>query len=99
MTLHDRHAEGAARRRRRFVRDGSGPLARSCERLESRVLLAGTPTLVRDINTTSDVLGPESITPVGSIAFFSGHHGPAEGSELMRTDGTRAGTFLVKDIR
>ena len=70
----------------------------ACEALESRVLLAAAPTLVRDINTTSDVLGPADITPVGSYAFFTGHAGPAEGTELMRTDGTKAGTDLVKDI-
>ena len=87
---------------RRDASGGRGLRPSSCaaELLEPRRLLAAAPpVLVRDINTTSDMLGPESITPVGSFALFAGHHGPADGSELMRTDGTKAGTYLVKDIR
>lgn len=42
-------------------------------------------------------LGQGVLTPIGSYLYFSGHDG-VHGFELMRTDGTLAGTTLVKDI-
>ncbi len=64
---------------------------------------AGT-VLVKDIRPGSDSRGrPLSSEPLGSAAELGGillfsAAGP-EGRELWRTDGTEAGTSLVKDIR
>src|SRR5688572_15821228 len=68
-----------------------------CERLESRRLLA--VTLPLDINKRP-VFSPEfgNLTEVNGGLLFAaddGEHGP----ELWRSDGTAAGTVLVKDIR
>jgi ELWxxDGT repeat protein len=60
--------------------------------------LAATPELLRDVNQTSDMLGPESFAPLGSLGLFAGRPTGADGPELFRTDGTKAGTVLVKDI-
>src|SRR6185503_18010682 len=40
---------------------------------------------------------PYSLRPVGSTLFF-GAWTPAQGDELWKTDGTTAGTVLLKDI-
>jgi ELWxxDGT repeat protein len=70
---------------------------------------ASNPTLLRDVNTTAPrqasglMLTPAltafqmSIQPIGGIAYFDGTD-PRRGAELWRTDGTAAGTFMVKDI-
>jgi ELWxxDGT repeat protein len=63
---------------------------------------AGSPPahLLKDINTTlSFDMGsyPNSFHPLGNISLFLATTQGA-GTELWRTDGTDAGTFLVKDI-
>lgn len=61
---------------------------------------AGT-TLVKNINGTGDGLSrtyPPQFTNVGGTLFFLANNGIA-GYELWRSDGTEAGTMLVKDIR
>src|SRR5262245_19835724 len=75
------------------------------EMLEGRVLLTGLPELLRDINTHQESPGigfgsgiVSGFTEVGGIAFFGADDGNV-GRELWRSDGTAAGTFLVKDIR
>ncbi len=40
---------------------------------------------------------PSHLTAVGSYLYFAGHC-PARGTELWRSDGTEAGTELVKDL-
>lgn len=80
---------------------GSGPASLksviSCIALEPRLLLsAATP--IGDLNTTTDMLGPSQFKQVGSRAFFGGRGIDGSGAELWQTDGTRAGTTLVKDI-
>ena len=42
--------------------------------------------------------GPENLTAVGDTLFFTASD-DAHGEELWRSDGTRAGTVLVKDIQ
>src|SRR5262249_18393915 len=40
---------------------------------------------------------PQNLTPVGSVLFFTASD-PLHGTELWKTDGTPAGTGVVKDI-
>ena len=56
--------------------------------------------MVRDINTKPSNAGslPGNLITLNGIAYFSAYDG-ANGSELWRSDGTGAGTWLVKDIR
>jgi ELWxxDGT repeat protein len=70
---------------------------RPIDSLESRVLLAYS-SLVQDVNQTTEMLSPEQITVVGGVAYFSGRGIDGSGGELWKTDGTTAGTVLVKDI-
>jgi ELWxxDGT repeat protein len=65
---------------------------------------AGT-ALVKDIYTGSynnqpgspNSSYPNHITDVGGIAFFTAYD-PADGGQLWKSDGTEAGTVVVKDI-
>jgi ELWxxDGT repeat protein len=62
---------------------------------------AGT-VLVKDINPGSGNSNPRRFTEAGGVAYFSAINGTAtgfNGAELWKTDGTAAGTVLVKDIR
>ena len=53
--------------------------------------------LVRDINPGSGGSFPNFLTDAGGTLFFSAFH-PTSGGELWKSDGTEAGTVLVKDI-
>jgi ELWxxDGT repeat protein len=53
--------------------------------------------MLKDINTTATGAGPSHLTTVGSTLFFT-QSSPGLGEELWKTDGTAAGTVLVKDI-
>src|SRR5688572_27161723 len=68
------------------------------EHLETRVLMAATPELLRDINQATDMLGATSVVNVGAVGYFTGRDTAADGPELFRTDGTKAGTRLVADV-
>src|SRR5262245_13458020 len=66
------------------------------EPLEERTLLAAQ--LLADINSQlvgAPVAGP--ITTVGGTAYFLGNDG-LHGLELWKSDGTTAGTSMVKDL-
>ncbi len=66
------------------------------ELLESRYLLtASTPVLVPSPFTHSS--NPTSLLTIGNITYFAAADG-IHGNELWKTDGTTAGTTLVKDI-
>ncbi len=58
---------------------------------------AGSPTLVKNINPSGSS-NPSSLTAVGSTVFFAADDG-VHGTELWKTDGTAAGTRMVKNIR
>jgi len=61
----------------------------------------GPARLIADINATpTEVAGafPDNFTALGAITLFTAR-APDTGLELWRTDGTEAGTLLVKDIR
>src|SRR5687767_1859346 len=63
--------------------------------LESRCLLAAMP--VADLNAGPASGFPFRITDVNGVAFFAAS-GAGMGRELHRSDGTEAGTVMVKDI-
>src|SRR5688572_28161919 len=56
-------------------------------------------TLLKDINTTLSTSSstPQNMTVVGSTLYFVATD-PFHGQELWKTDGTAAGTVMVKDI-
>ena len=57
---------------------------------------AGT-VMVKDLDTSSMVHGPESLTAVGNELFFRGYDF-RNGWALWKSDGTTAGTVMVKDL-
>lgn len=59
-------------------------------------VFAQLPVLVKDINTVGNG-NPQKMTNVNGTIFFVGNTA-ANGNELWKTDGTEAGTVLVKDI-
>jgi ELWxxDGT repeat protein len=68
------------------------------EPLEPRMLLAGLFDVLKEINVgPPDGGGAKSITAAGAITYFVSQTA-ATGYELWKTDGTPAGTVLVKDI-
>lgn len=76
-----------AMRRRLFLRQP--------EQLEARVLLSGSPVLL-DINTDGGSFpGSAKATTLG---VFSYAYEPSTGYELYVTDGTTAGSHLVRDL-
>jgi ELWxxDGT repeat protein len=56
------------------------------------------PQLVADINPQGASSGPTELTQVGNVVFFAADDG-VHGVELWKSDGTAAGTTMVKDIR
>lgn len=67
------------------------------EALEERRLLALVPELVRDINFSRPDYLPTFATAVGETLYFVADDYNS-GLELWKSDGTAAGTKLVKDI-
>ncbi len=64
-------------------------------------MLALVPELVRDINLIVDPSvssSPSNFVEVNGTVFFTATT-PNEGTELWKSDGTSAGTVLVRDIR
>jgi ELWxxDGT repeat protein len=81
-------ADNRGRRRRRHI---------TLEALEQRVALSLTPQMVMDINPGIAPSFPSSMVAIGSTAYFAADDG-VNGGELWKSDGTAAGTTLVKDI-
>jgi ELWxxDGT repeat protein len=70
------------------------------ESLHERVVYAADMQFVKDINTLPDLVGstPAEFVQIGTTMYFSATSA-ATGLELWKTDGTVAGTVLVKDIQ
>jgi ELWxxDGT repeat protein len=66
------------------------------EELEHRLLLSVKASLIKDLNTQPASSDPANFLTIGSITYFSANDG-VHGNELWRTDGTAAGTYMVKD--
>jgi ELWxxDGT repeat protein len=60
--------------------------------------VSGVPQLVADINPQGASSNPTDLTQVGNLVFFAADDG-VHGAELWKSDGTAAGTAMVKDIR
>ena len=69
--------------------------------LGSIIAVAQTPVLVKDIYSGTSNSNPEQLTDVNGTLFFvatTGTSGTGTGKELYKSNGTSAGTTLVKDI-
>jgi ELWxxDGT repeat protein len=75
----------------------SGECGAMFQDLEPRRMLSFTTELVADLNPTG-LSFAAGLTVVGDHAFFRADNG-TNGTELWITDGTTAGTTMVKDIR
>src|SRR5262245_16221248 len=83
------------------LRGGPNALHALCL-LASMVVLCGSseaqpPELLKDINVAFGS-SPTSVTSVNGTAYFAADDG-VNGIELWKSDGTAAGTVLVKNIR
>jgi ELWxxDGT repeat protein len=76
-------------------RPGRTPLC--LEQLETRIVLSTPPYLLKDLNSDTRSSIPSYITAVNGSLFFAADDG-IHGTELWKSDGTAAGTALVKDV-
>jgi ELWxxDGT repeat protein len=91
-SLRGSRAVGGGKRRR-----SPSALPPHLEVLESRLLPSLTPHLLRDINPGSGSSNPSGFVEVKGTAFFAATD-PVHGTELWKSNGTPAGTVLVRDI-
>jgi len=67
------------------------------EQLETRTLLSVSVGLLRNLNLQPASSNPYGFTSIGAITYFEATDG-IHGNSLWRTDGTSAGTYMVKDL-
>jgi ELWxxDGT repeat protein len=67
------------------------------EQLEDRRLLSNGPVLVKIINPTGSADVGSTFAHIGDTIFFAATDG-VHGAELWKSNGTAAGTVMVKDI-
>src|SRR5262245_22589756 len=65
--------------------------------LEDRVLPSLSPHLLKDLNLRTADSAPGQFLAIGGVTYFSASDG-IHGVELWRTNGTAAGTAMLKDI-
>src|SRR5437762_13253625 len=84
---------------RKSVVPTCGRVLSAAEPLERRVLLSGTVSLLQDVNAGPSPYSssPFVLTEANGLVFFAARD-PSTGYELFVTDGTAAGSRLVKDI-
>jgi ELWxxDGT repeat protein len=87
---------GGDRSRHLRVRKPSSRSTLRTEALEDRLLPSLSATLLLDVNPGSANSNSNSFTPVNGLVYFSAVD--EHGRELWASDGTAAGTYLVKDI-
>src|SRR5262245_30853891 len=83
----------------------AGPISRArprrqrlgLEALEDRVTPSLTPQMVLDISPGIASSYPSEVVAIGSTMYFSAYD-DTHGRELWKSDGTVAGSTLVKDI-
>ncbi|MEC8997233.1 MAG: ELWxxDGT repeat protein, partial [Candidatus Thermoplasmatota archaeon] len=82
-----------------FVEDSS-PLQQLPEYGGARAPLEPSdPMMVKDIKEgTSNGVVYAQFTGIGDIIYFQADDGNGYGRELWRSDGTEAGTYMVKDV-
>ena len=78
------------------VRRPSWRVTLRAEALEDRLLPSLAPTMLLDINPKGSS-NPSSFTQVNNLVFFAADDG-SHGAELWASNGSAAGTYLVKDI-
>lgn len=83
--------------RRNRVEAVAARVVSRAEALETRLLLALTPTMVADINQAGDSSNPTDFIQLGDDVLFLANDG-VHGQELWITNGKRGGTKLLKDI-
>lgn len=94
----------SSRRDRRKTRSVSGHVVLTrevlvfsmLETLETRTLLSADPVVI-DIASAADGSNPMELANVNGTLFFRANDG-TNGYELRKSDGTEAGTTLVKDV-
>src|SRR5262249_2839339 len=69
------------------------------ETLEDRIMPSLTPQMLLDLNPVPASSNPAQLITIGSTTYFTADDGTyGHGVELWKSDGTAAGTVLVKDI-
>lgn len=63
----------------------------------TNTVLAQSPVMVKDLNSGAGNGNPVNLTNVNGRLFFRGNDG-SNGNELWKSDGTTAGTMLLKNI-
>ena len=98
MTHTSRKAQTAGGLTRNGHKKHAHRLSLRLEYLEQRMLLSEVPQLVKDINISPPGYPPLSdAVVINGIAYFAADDS-VHGTELWRSDGTTAGTYVVEDI-